>query len=98
MRIDGQNRPDAAALAAGKSAGKSDAAQKSDKAETGKNAVVVSIGTAASRVSGPSARLPEEIASRLETVRQQLEDGNYEIDFARLAHRMADEEIARSGS
>jgi|GEM_PF-4381938 len=94
MRIDGSNRPNAAGLGSGKAAAKQNQAAKAQGKD---DAVVVSIGTAASKVGSPAARLPEDIAARLESVRAQLEAGTYEIDFARLAHRMADEEAARSG-
>jgi anti-sigma28 factor (negative regulator of flagellin synthesis) len=56
-------------------------------------AAVVSIGRAATWARAAVDRLPSAVAARLESVRDQLRQGSYRIDYARLAHRLVEEEL-----
>ena len=62
------------------------------------DAAVVTLGKTAEKANVASERLNDEIRSRLEEVRLQLSRNEYPIDLDRLAERIVDDELARSGT
>lgn len=60
-----------------------------------KPAAVVSSGVA--ETSASSARAEAALQERIAALKSQIESGTYKIDFDRLANRLIDEELQRSG-
>lgn len=77
----------------------SDRKPAAERSESAKSAPApTSIDRASARAAAAGVKLGETVASRLQEVRRQLAEGSYPIDFDRLAERILDDEIARSGS
>jgi flagellar biosynthesis anti-sigma factor FlgM len=95
MRIFQPNPPQVTNERSDRADGSSARAKKSANPGAKEQAAVVSIGRAASQAASAAERIPDSVAKRLEAVRAQLRNGTYQIDFAKLAERIVDDEVDR---
>jgi flagellar biosynthesis anti-sigma factor FlgM len=66
------------------------------KATQGSEAVVV--GSRSKEVSASSARAEAARSQKLERIQAALDGGTYKVDFAAVAEKLVDEELARAGA
>ena len=90
MRID----PKVAISPVTRDAREAPAAKTSDAA--GSDASVVKLSAAGLTASAEAAASPTT-TSRLQTIRAQLDKGNYPVDLDMLASRIVDDEVLRVG-
>lgn len=99
MRINGPHNSEIhKASAAERKKSASDAGEAGKSQRGGREAVVVELGdTARTMAAEKGPGLEPAMKARLEEVREQLRNGEYAIDYRRLASSLLDDEVARAG-